>query len=297
MNNLHTKLVGDELESRCLGRNDFKNNLIRSNSIILRQIEYYCKLGWSIHPLKGKIPMLDGWQKKATTNFNIIKSWLEKWPTANIGIVTGAISNLLVLDIDGANGKNSIQGLDLLNAPSVSTANGEHYYYQFPHDITASTTRTGLLNGVDTRGSGGYIVAPPSINYECGAYLYNWVVPLSENLPMPPSWLLDLLMPNNNIPNRIRAVTSCNNYNSNYANAALMRECEDIERAAKGTRNARLNRAAFSIGTLITAGNINIEYAIEALTTAALNAGLRRIEIDKTIASGLKAGINKPRKS
>jgi hypothetical protein len=68
-----------------------------------------------------------------------------------------------------------------------------------------------------------------------------------------------------------------------------------VENAAKGTRNATLNKAAFSIGTLIPVSDLNVEYAIEALTTAAINSGLKQLEIDRTIASGIKAGINNPR--
>lgn len=80
-----------------------------------------------------------------------------------------------------------------------------------------------------------------------------------------------------------------------YALAALQAEASDVEVACQGERNNTLNRAAFSLGTLIPLGGISVSEVEAVLTSAALKAGLHPSEIATTLDSGLGAGMNEPR--
>lgn len=261
-------------------------------SIIAKEVAIYCKLGWPIHPLNNKRPILNDWQIKATTNPETFMQWINKYPLANVGVLTGLASNLLVLDVDGMEGIRSLEGLDLPQSPMVVTARGYHYYFKFPKKlINVSTTRSGLLPGIDTRGQGGFITAPPSI-HETG-YEYHWGIPLIDDLPVAPEWLTQKLTP---VVKSVRTVPICISEKlSHYVLKALKNESAAVNMAPKGTRNFRLNQAAFSMGTLVAAGVISIETVAEALAAAASNAGLGQAEIERTLCSGLSAGMKSPR--
>ena len=82
---------------------------------------------------------------------------------------------------------------------------------------------------------------------------------------------------------------------SAYGREALRREADAVASAPEGTRNDTLNRAAFSIGTLIGGGAIDRATAEAELMTAARSCGLSDAEARRTIASGLGSGVQQPR--
>src|SRR5687768_15479408 len=79
---------------------------------MLRTDQQYCDFsaaalgctafGLRVHPLKsrGKTPILKGWQDKATTNATLLEQWAQDYPYANAGIVTGASSGVIIIDMD-----------------------------------------------------------------------------------------------------------------------------------------------------------------------------------------------------
>ncbi len=91
------------------------------------------------------------------------------------------------------------------------------------------------------------------------------------------------------------APVTASNDNQAYYATALDSECRAVAAAPKGTRNAALNTASFSIGQLIAGGGIPENVARDALTQAANQAGLGADEIAKTINSGFQAGRGNPR--
>lgn len=95
---------------------------------------------------------------------------------ANVGIATGAVSGLVVLDVDGEEGMRSLRHLieahGLIDrTATVRTARGFHCYYDLPIEDHALKCSSG--DGLDVRANGGYVVAPPSI-HESG-HIYSWV--------------------------------------------------------------------------------------------------------------------------
>jgi hypothetical protein len=101
----------------------------------------------------------------ATTEEACITRWWTEVPDANIGIATGAVSGLVVLDVDGEDGEASLAALErehgpLPLTPTVLTGKGRHLY--FTHPGVPVPNRVRVAPGLDVRGDAGYVVAPPS---------------------------------------------------------------------------------------------------------------------------------------
>jgi hypothetical protein len=134
----------------------------------------YAMRGWHVLPCdpRDKRPhaeLVPNGFKNATNDLSIVCSWWEKHPDANIGIRTGRESGIWVLDIDGNKGGNeSIVALqeeyEEIAVPLMArTGSGLHLYYTYAPERPVSC-RTAVRPGIDVRGDGGYVVAPPSIH-------------------------------------------------------------------------------------------------------------------------------------
>jgi Bifunctional DNA primase/polymerase, N-terminal len=140
----------------------------------------------------GKHPRTRNGLHDATTNPAQLARWWQRWPQANIGLVTGELAD--VLDIDGPTGQAALRRWAThhhlhLNGPLVRTGSGWHLYLA----ATGAGNRAGLLDHVDWRGRGGYVVAPPS-RHASGAHNRR-LRPLTSDLPLAPGPLRHLLDP------------------------------------------------------------------------------------------------------
>lgn len=138
----------------------------------------------------GKHPWTINGLKNASSNIDAIETLWNLKKHSNIGIVTGPISGIFVLDIDGPQGESSLQLYGALPETLTSfTGNGRHLVFKYPSKKVY--TRAGkFAPGLDIRGEGGYIVAPPSVH--ANGSVYQWIddaVPIAE----APSWLLDIV--------------------------------------------------------------------------------------------------------
>jgi putative DNA primase/helicase len=175
----------------------------------------YATHGWAVHPLHtmhtgtcscgqsscpnpGKHPRTQHGVKDATTDEATIRQWWERHPDANIGIATGTISNLVVLDVDPRHGGDESlkqwttqYGQDFLaTVTSCTGGGGLHLLYTYPDQPIRN--KAGLAPGLDIRGDSGYIVAPPSMH--ASGQPYHWEQPPDTTPLAPlPAWLLDLL--------------------------------------------------------------------------------------------------------
>lgn len=136
---------------------------------------YYADVGLAVFPLRSrdKRPATENGCKAATTNKQQISEWWNKHPDSNIGIATGSVSGgLLVIDLDvdenkGVNGYEVMKEWQQENGElpeSWRSITGRGGYHLFYRDTAVRQNRVGLYDGVDIRGEGGYIVAPPSIH-------------------------------------------------------------------------------------------------------------------------------------
>jgi len=146
----------------------------------------------------GKHPRIVEWQRFATADKRWLKGWFKKsWPLANVGILTGETSGLYVVDVDLKSGGDvslmelcERAGVEWPETLTVLTGSGGfHYYFQHPQGLDLRNTSAKLGPGIDTRGNGGFVVAPPSLL--ASGNRYAWVNDLAP-APLPES-LLKLL--------------------------------------------------------------------------------------------------------
>jgi len=176
---------------------------------LLKEAITYAERGWKIVPLHspggragrpcdcnkpgcrtpGKHPRVQNWTRQASDDVDQVRKWWNTWPRSNPGICTGQASGIVVLDFDEKNG-----GLETLNrlrnqyGDALSTlqvrtgGGGVHLYFRAPDDGTLKN-RTGVLPGMDVRGDGGQIVAPPSLH--ASGSRYEWVDSGAPILDLP----------------------------------------------------------------------------------------------------------------
>lgn len=182
----------------------------------IQNILSYADNGWKIIPLHNitdlgncscgdsscsnsaaKHPRIKGWKEQATSDYFQIRNWWNLWPNSNVGIVTGNSSGLIVLDVDPRHGgDNSLQGLiqdygGIPETPRVITGGGGQHFY-FRTSLTTIRNKTNIRPGLDLRGEGGYIVAPPSLHKS--KRHYEWEGQLSiEKIAELPEWLLEIV--------------------------------------------------------------------------------------------------------
>jgi hypothetical protein len=257
-----------------------------------------------------------GWEQRATTSIRRIRRAWTSHPYG-IAIATGP-SGLLVVDTDrpkpaepGALSPNvptgddhlrrlaEQQGGSLPRTWTVATpSGGTHRYFLIPRGEPMGNTAGRLGALVDTRGQGGYVVAPPT-------NLYRPYTLQDDRVPVPlPDWLAQLLakpapqlassaMPQlrQHPPGRGAAV--------GYAEAAIAGEVTHVEAARPGQRNHTLFCAAVALGQLVSGGQLEERAAREALRAAATqhihDGAFSAGQADATITSGLSRGARTPR--
>src|SRR3989344_3520973 len=146
----------------------------------------YRDMGYSVIPVGAdKKPILQSWkeyQSRVATE-DKIRQWWTLYPDAQIGIVTGAIFNLVVIDVE--------KGGNFEGYPNTAIAktggDGRHFYCRHPGGVVSNKTRIHELT--DIRGDGGHVVAPPSVSTKGK---YEWLTSvLDTELATLPEWLAE----------------------------------------------------------------------------------------------------------
>ncbi len=151
----------------------------------------YAREGWQVLPLKtrSKVPRIKNWPREATTKERTITTWLTRWPQANIGVLAGKASSLIVIDVDrhgDANGELHLEELEaslgrLPCTPIVRTGGcGRQLYFRSPPSrrigrITHLGGSPEHPTGVDILGEGSACTAPPSLHRS--GRQYEWITP------------------------------------------------------------------------------------------------------------------------
>lgn len=138
-----------------------------------------CKAGAKCKGGAGKHPITTHGFKDASIDPVVVQAWYAKYPGCNWAIATGCAlpdgGYLVVVDIDPRNGGDeALNRLETehgdmpLTVTAMSGGNGVHYLYR------ALTALGGgkPADGVDFKGTGGYVVASPSLHHSGG--IYRW---------------------------------------------------------------------------------------------------------------------------
>jgi hypothetical protein len=253
-----------------------------------------CSCGDQACAAVGKHPLTPHGLRDATGERARLAWHWRCWPQANIGLLTGEIAD--VLDIDGPAGREAIRQWAAehrlrLGGPTVRTGTGWHYYLR----ASGARNRIGLLDHVDWRGRGGYVVASPS--QHANGQRYRWVRPLTSELPPVPAELRGLVLPPPPEPpadRNFRVEPS----GHPYGRTVLQRELAAVASAPKGKRNHTLFQAGIRLYSLV-AGGVLDRADVEAGLLAAAEAS-RLLEEEpaqtrRTLASAERTGLAHPR--
>lgn len=270
-----------------------------SEGIALR----YASLGRAVFPLapNTKIPLIPKTQgghgcNDATLDIAVIEAWWRGCPKANVGIATGPISGFWVLDVDPFTSPRATEWLaamvdrygPLPVTPEARTLKGGRHIcflwddeYPVGNRCEPRDDSGEKILGLDVRGDGGYIVAPPSyvIDEKWGKTWkgkYEWLPDrkLSEvPLAKAPQWLVDVVMKKASkhgpqpafVPRERREGDGFR-----YGHKALDDECEKVRTAPPGTQDNQIRDSCFKIGMLVAGGEIPREEAESALINAAM---------------------------
>jgi hypothetical protein len=172
---------------------------------VIRTALSLARKGWAVLPCwpRDKRPATVHGVKEATTDLTTIRQWWQRDPEFNVGIATGKPSRVFVLDIDGIDAEAELRKLEaehgaLPATVEAITARGRHIYFRMPAtDIRNSTGR--IAPGIDVRGSGGFVICPPSIHPS--GRQYEWSVDCANAIAEALAWLLAKIAPSNGTGN------------------------------------------------------------------------------------------------
>ena len=159
----------------------------------------YARYGWPVFPCRpgSKVPLTPRGFKDATTDESVIKAWWERWPDAPIAVPTGEASGVVVIDIDARNdGEATFEALVTKHGAVPHTlevltgGGGRHLYFQWPEGRKFPNSAGALGPGIDSRGTGGYVLVPYS-SHPSGKR-YEWELsssPENSSAAPLPEWL------------------------------------------------------------------------------------------------------------
>ena len=139
----------------------------------------YVDSGWSILPVKpeDKRPYMTNWLQYNHTRASkeMAVNWFKQLSGAGIGVVTGRISNMVVLDVESYCPTPIEELLKMYPTQMISRtgSGGYHLFYQYPQNVTKISNRVGIFEGADLRADGGFIVLPPTIHPNGNRY--EWI--------------------------------------------------------------------------------------------------------------------------
>jgi hypothetical protein len=160
----------------------------------------YARRGFHVFPCwpRGKDPACAHGCRDATIDSNLIIGWWRGNPECNIGIATGKQSGIFVVDLDDADAESELRKIEQQNSalpPTVEsiTGKGRHLFFAWPNRPIRNSVgaKGGIAPGIDIRGQGGYVIAPPSIHPSGRAYA--WSIDSASAFAAAPQWLLDLI--------------------------------------------------------------------------------------------------------
>ncbi len=256
-----------------------QNRPIAESQNFLDCAMFYINHNIKVFPVgrQDKKPLCSNGFKSATDDLVVLNKWNQNFPDCNIGIPTGDMNQIFVVDVDGEIGAQSLalweEKYGPLNVPTVLTGKGKHLYFKMPANRYIRCSVNKIANHIDIRGNGGYVVAPPSLHANGHQYTWqNW--DMCQPFPDAPDWLLDLL------ESTPKSTLSDDNLLTQIVNAP------------QGTRNDTVFGASIKLINQ-TQKDMTMNTLKETIVHAAMQSGLSQQEASRTFNNALQFMQNK----
>ncbi len=266
------------------------------NSIAKPDFASLYQNGWSFFILpRGQKQPSGSW--KGYQNARPTPAQVADWEgeLANVGIVTGRLSNLLVIDVDSDEAQTLIDSMDLPVTPIVRTSKGRHYYFRHPAIEVRNKVN---LKGVrlDLRGEGGYVVGPGS-QHPDGA-IYSWEISPHEcpTADLPQAVLEQLIRaPENSLVTQSEGgeFVEAGSFSA-WVNREVQEALADVRNAKEGERNNTLFRSAARLANHAAALDLDWSHFELALRPEAKATGMTGEEVAATLQSAWSKGSQTP---
>jgi hypothetical protein len=254
-----------------------------------------------LSPNHGKAPIGRGWGARRLSTRSLFAIF-RRHSGAGVGLVLGQAAGVVDLEIDDRQQAGPLLTELFPGGPPLTmgweASRGEHQLFRWDDRLSrASSSVLHLASGaLEFRlGSGGKqlsAVCPPSPAVDGRPRRWNgvWeIAPCPEGLITLVTRMAEVGEPRRQ-PVRVRRLRP-RGASGKYALAVLERETDRVRTAGPGARNSTLNRTAFRLGQLVATRTLDRATVEVALTGAALAAGLEEREVERTIRSGLEAGL------
>jgi hypothetical protein len=260
----------------------------------------------------------------ATKDPDTIRQYWTELGEAAIGVSTGKDNRIFVVEVDtlvgghAADGAVALAALEAKHGPLPATRESEsptgsvHRWWRYPDGLEIKNSANEIGSGIDVRGEGGMVIAPPSWVPDrpasdkkparpAGAYKWRNDLPIAD----APQWLLDLVVASKEKPKRAepteRTVVNVPPLPdvATYVERVSHREYHNVAQAPAGRRNHQLNISSLILGKYVGSGELDEQKAIQTMLDACKVNGLLDDGEDKclaTIESGLKKGKSEPAK-
>jgi hypothetical protein len=301
----------------------------------LRAVYDYADQGWAVFPadirngekksfLSAEFSGGHRWGASADPKVIFVNFTKRKWrDICGVGIPTGAEAGIFVAETDTKKGRNGEAELRKLEAKhgklpdtrmAMSPSGSKHRYFKHPGSgIKVKNSVGEIAPGVDVRGDGGMVIAPPSVRSD-GVYVWLNDLPVAE----APQWLLDLVCEKtkaedtesigDNVTNGSgerntfeQVSDDQGNRGSAWAEKALSNVAGELAETEEGYRNHKLYKCGFRLGTMIARNWIARDVVERGLKAAAVECGLidRKSKeglsaVNATIKSGINGGLKRP---
>ena len=185
-----------------------------------------------------------------------VTEWWTKWPDANLGMATGHLSRLIVVDPDSQEATQDFietyPEAKVTRQAQTGREGARHFYFIHEPGITNDAGKL-LGKGIDIRGEGGFVIVPPSIH--ANGKSYQW---LNRNKPLP-------------LPDKLREILVSRSKNEDQPNGGAFREHFNTSRALAGVPEGQRDETLFRLACKLRHSDVPQDWAEKLVSEAARN--------------------------
>jgi len=272
----------------------------------------YLAAGFSLIVCKYKKPRVDTWQQYTVNppTLRQVNRWFEETESGqSIGLVLGQVShNVVVVDLDGMAAarlfKMRFPALTQTRIIFSGSRTGFHLYYRVDELPTNLNVRIKDAGGIEIRGNGQYVIAPPSPHLSGCFYEVRNDAPIMrlENLSEVSEWLAALRDTNQSErqeaiaaaskPTKVKAAPN----KTAFLMTVVSQEIARVQTSGLGNRNESLFYAGLRLANYAAGGELTWQDCEVMLMAAAKGVGTPEAEARRTIASAWRIGSKNPKK-